>query len=231
MMLPSLGRALGEDLRTEALSRAMRATSTNSGLTVHALQTRDLNCIVPYSSGASPAHAAGSPLPAVTHPMAGLLERRARYARADRADRAREHGAGAAAFTPPREEDKLRRLERRAMAARRAGRLSRSSSRADVVSRPLPTVSPKAAETFGVPGRSIVPAPYPIALTTIEGHRAAGCPSVVRIAAPVGVTSSARTPVSTTGKPRSSSAVPGPGTGIRPCAVSTKPPPSGSAET
>src|SRR4030095_14003539 len=53
--------------------------------------------------------------------------------------------------------------------------------------------------------------------------------SVVRMAAPVGVTSSRFTPVSTTGKPLSSSAVPGPGMGIRPCAPVTKPPPTGRA--
>src|SRR5213592_3114341 len=64
--------------------------------------------------------------------------------------------------------------------------------------------------------------------TVMAGGRSAGFASVVRIAAPVGVTSSTRTPVSTTGKPRSSSAVPGPGIGIRPCGPSEKPPPSGS---
>ena len=61
--------------------------------------------------------------------------------------------------------------------------------------------------------------------------RPAEAASVVRIAAPVGVTSSAFIPVSTTGKPRRSSTVPGAGTGIRPCGPPTVPPPTGSAET
>ena len=48
------------------------------------------------------------------------------------------------------------------------------------------------------------------------GIAPAAAASVVRIAAPVGVTSSRFTPVSTTGKPFSSSAVPGAGTGHTP---------------
>src|SRR5207245_1436007 len=39
-----------------------------------------------------------------------------------------------------------------------------------------------------------------------------------------------RAPVSIAGQPRSSSAVPGAGTGIRPCGPSTKPEPTGSAD-
>ena len=54
--------------------------------------------------------------------------------------------------------------------------------------------------------------------------------SVVRMAAPVGVTSSRRTPVSTTGKPFSNSAVPGPGTGMGPWGPRIIPPPIGRAE-
>src|SRR6266480_4048560 len=89
----------------------------------------------------------------------------------------------------------------------------------------------KQRRTFGVPGRSRVPAPQPTVATVIAGIRPADAASVVRIAAPVGVTSSAFTPVSTTGKPRRSSAVPGAGTGILPWGPSANPPPRGSAET
>src|SRR5207245_3121 len=60
----------------------------------------------------------------------------------------------------------------------------------------------------------------------MAGMRPAEAASVVRIAAPVGVTSSAFTPVSTTGKPRRSPTVPGAGTGIRPCGPATVPPPT-----
>ena len=59
----------------------------------------------------------------------------------------------------------------------------------------------------------------------MAGIAPAPAASVVRIAAPVGVTSSRRMPVSNVGKPLSSSAVAGPGTGMRPCGPSTKPPP------
>ena len=82
---------------------------------------------------------------------------------------------------------------------------------------------------FGT-GSSRVPAPQPIRSSVIAGRRP-GVPSVVRIAAPVGVTSSVATPLSYTGNPRKSSPVAGAGTGSRPCAVSTLPPPIGSGDT
>ena len=73
----------------------------------------------------------------------------------------------------------------------------------------------KTRSTLGV-SSSMLPAPHPTAVTVMVGMAPAERASVVRIAAPVGVTSSRLTPVSTTGNPFSNSAVAGPGTGMRP---------------
>ena len=66
----------------------------------------------------------------------------------------------------------------------------------------------------------------------LDGHRRASGPkrsaTVVRIAAPVGVVSSISTVDSASGTPLSSSAVPGAGSGIRPCAALTQPRPGGT---
>src|SRR5579863_4846049 len=80
--------------------------------------------------------------------------------------------------------------------------------------------------TFGCPGKSRDPAPYPDFSIFISGKEANLRAKVFTIAAPVGVTSSACNPEEYTGASLSNSTVAGAGTGNVPCAHFTIPPPT-----
>ena len=83
---------------------------------------------------------------------------------------------------------------------------------------------------LGCSMKSRVPAPWPMRSIVIAGLAVYELTTAVRIAAPVGVVSSAFTTELASGTPLSSSAVPGVGTGMMPCAHFTVPLPAATGE-
>ena len=89
-----------------------------------------------------------------------------------------------------------------------------------------PARRPAAAARWCDPAGSRPPAPSPIAVAVIAGCAPEPVALAASSAAPVGVHSSSSTGPPYDGRPRSSSATAGAGTGSRPCAVPTWPPPT-----